>query len=367
MCARSYKNRSSPAWQRAGAVAGSISAGPTTRVRLAFHLGLFILLNIVSGAALASAQFVQVVQDVLPKIVKIYGVGGIRGLESYQSGFLISADGYVVTTWSYVLDPDHTSVVLHDGRKFPATLVGNDPRMEIAVLHIDAIGLDHFQLSESINLKTASRVLAFSNLFGVATGDEPASVQHGVISAITTLRARRGAFRSPYQGKVYVLDAMTNNAGATGGALTDRNGNLAAILGKELRNALDNTWLNYSIPMSEAAPVIQSIITGELAPSTDPEIVAPVDPVTLDTLGLVLVPDVLENTPPFVDEVRDASAAAKAGLLPDDLVVYVDTVVVRSHKDVVRELAKRDQTGTVDLTVIRGQELVTVRLDAAPQ
>ena len=75
-------------------------------------------------------------------------------------------------------------------------------------------------------------MLAFSNLYGVATGNEPASVLKGYVSAVTDLAARRGIFQTPYQGPVYVLDALTNNPGAAGGVLTDRRGQLAGILGK---------------------------------------------------------------------------------------------------------------------------------------
>ena len=60
-------------------------------------------------------------------------------------------------------------------------------------------------------------MLALSNLFGVATGNEPASVQHGTVSVVTRLDARRGMFETPYHGPVYVLDLVTNNPGAAGG------------------------------------------------------------------------------------------------------------------------------------------------------
>ena len=246
-------------------------------------------------------------------MVKIFGAGGVRGLEAYQSGFLISADGHVLTAWSYVLDADDTTVVLHDGRKFSGQLVGNDPQLEIAVLKIDATNLDHFDLGQAAPLDVGARVLAFSNLFGVATGDEAISVQHGVVAAVTPLDARRGAYQTPYRGTVYVLDAMTNNAGAAGGALTDRQGMLAAMLGKELRNSLNNTWLNYAIPMAQLAESVQSILQGKAPPSMEDQN-APVEPLTLERLGLVLVPDILHRTPPFVDGTRPGSPAAAAGL-----------------------------------------------------
>ena len=136
--------------------------------------------------ASAGPSLSHVIAQVQPKIVKIFGAGGLRGLESYQSGFLISADGYVLTVWSHVLDSDETTVILNDGRKYQGKLVGADPRLELALLKIDAQDLSFFDLSASVPAAEGTRVLADSNLFGVATGDESASVLHGNISAVTT-------------------------------------------------------------------------------------------------------------------------------------------------------------------------------------
>ncbi len=82
-------------------------------------------------SARATDSLASVARDVQPKMVKIYGSGGLRGLEAYQSGMLVSPDGDVLTAWSYVLDSDVT-VVLDDGRRFTATLLGADPLTEIA-------------------------------------------------------------------------------------------------------------------------------------------------------------------------------------------------------------------------------------------
>ena len=57
-------------------------------------------------------SFAGVIAAAQPKMVKIYGAGGIRGLEAYQSGFLISAEGHVLTVWSYVLDTDYITATL---------------------------------------------------------------------------------------------------------------------------------------------------------------------------------------------------------------------------------------------------------------
>ena len=71
-----------------------------------------------------------------------------------------------------------------------------------------------------------------SNTFEIALRDEPLSVQRGVVSAYTKMAGRRGIFEFPYTGEVYIVDAITNNPGAAGGALLTRKGELLGIVGK---------------------------------------------------------------------------------------------------------------------------------------
>lgn len=314
----------------------------------------------------AAADLPAVIESVQPKLVKIYGAGGLRGLEAYQSGWLISDQGHVLTVWSYVLDTDVISVTLDDGRKFTAEIVGHDPRLEIAVLKVDATELPHFKLTEAIPLDIGDRVLAFSNLYGVATGDEPASVLKGVVAAKTDLQARRGVFKTLYGGPIYVLDAMTNNPGAAGGALTDMQGRLAGFLGKELRSAQNGAWLNYAIPASQLAASVDNILAGRLQPAAVETVKKPAEPLSLELLGLVLVPDVLDRTPPFVDEVFRGSPAAAAGVQPDDLVLFLGEHVVQSSTALREQIGLIDRGELVTLTLQRGQELIEVQLRAKP-
>lgn len=334
------------------------------RVLALIIASLAINLSAASVSVSQETSFATVVESVQPKIAKIYGAGGMRGLEAYQSGFLISPDGYVLTVWSYVLDTDYLTVTLDDGRKFEAALVGADPRYEIAVLKVGAEDLPHFSLSETVDLEVGDRVLAFSNLFGVATGDEAASVLHGCVSAKAELTTRRGAFETPYRGPTYVLDAMTNNPGAAGGVLTDRQGRLAGLLGKELRNALNNTWLNYAIPIDELVASVDDILAGKTLPRKfDESAKKPAEPWTLALVGLRLVPDILPKTPPFVDAVRPDTPAARADLRPDDLILFASGSVVQSCVDVLKHLEFIDRIDPVRLTIQRGQELIEVVIE----
>lgn len=335
---------------------------PISIVQCVVAVGLTLLAPVIAHA---QGSFAETIATVQPKMVKVYGAGGVRGLEAYQSGMLVSADGYVLTVWSYVLDSEATQVTLDDGRKFEATLVGADPRLEIALLKVDATELPYFQLDAAVDLQAGDRVLAFSNLYGVATGNEAASVLHGVVSAKTKLSARRGAFQTPYQGEVFVLDAMTNNPGAAGGALTDRQGRLAGLLGKELRNSQSNTWLNFALPASELVVAIEDIKAGKTRPrSADDDAKRPADAHDLATLGIRMVPDVLAKTPPFVDRVDRGSAGEKAGLKPDDLILFVNGRIVPSCKALEDELRLIDQAEELRLTIQRDSELLEMVLTA---
>ncbi len=331
---------------------------------------ILLLLNLAAAMpAAADDTLPAVVDSVQPKMVKIYGSGGIRGLEAYQSGFLISPEGHVLTVWSYVLDSEELlNVVLNDGRRFPGKLVNHDPRLEIAILKIDVDAVEHFDLGTAVELQPGEGVLAFSNLYGVASGSEPTSVLQGRVSARTELSARRGAFESIYSGPVYVVDAMTNNPGAAGGALTDRNGQIVGMLGKELRSSLNNVWLNYAIPVSELSQSVEDILAGKNPPRReDEEAKKPDRPLTLDLLGIVLLPDLLSRTPPYVDQIRPNSAASRAKLRSDDLILFINDIVADSSRDLKEELSYIDRIDPVRLTVQRGQQLIDVELKLTPE
>jgi serine protease Do len=301
------------------------------------------------------------------KVVKIHGAGGVRGLEAYQTGILVSPAGHIVTVMSTVLDADELTCVLDDGRRYRATMLGVDPRRELAVLSVDAEELPAFTLAASERVPAGTRVFALSNLFGVAVGDERVSAQHGVVSALVPLEARRGSYEVPYRGDVYILDCTTNNPGSPGGAVVDWRGRLVGMVGKELRASASGIWLNYAIPAEALAEGYAAIISGTAssaaaAPAGDP-VGGGFDPATL---GLVLVPDLLDRTPPFIETVAADSPAARAGLRPDDLVIAVGGRAVASRSAVQQALSALAAGDVVRLSVVRGGTIVECDLGPRP-
>jgi len=308
----------------------------------------------------------QTIRQAQRKVVKIYGAGGVRGLEAYQTGLLISPQGHVLTVFSYVLDVDELRVVLDDGRKFTAAVVGVDPLRELAVLKlpVDDDELPAFDLSQARSAQVGERVLALSNLFNIAGGDEPVSVLQGVVAAQVRLDARRGGFQSAYRGDVYVLDAAANNPGAAGGALVNWRGELVGMLGKELRSRTTGAWLHYALPIGDIADAVASLRTGRSMELADAQPSAPVEPLSLAALGVVLVPDILERTPPYIDAIFPDSPAATARLQPDDLIVFVDGEPTASCKAVVEAVRRREKFDDVRVSVLRNGKLIEVPLSA---
>jgi serine protease Do len=319
----------------------------------------------VLGDAPPGSSLAAVTEQVNRKVVKIFGSGGFRGLNAYGSGVLVSADGYVLTAASPLLDSD-LLVHLWDGRRLHAKVVIAEPELDAALVKIEnAEDLPHFTVGStgrSSRAQAGDLVLAFSNEYSIATREEPLSVQHGVIAAYSKLHGRRGIFEAPYQGDVYIIDAITNNPGSAGGALTTRTGELLGLIGKELRNTLSNTWINYAVPIQVLENFVEKGMKGEYKPvvrhksSSGPR----------GYHGIILVPNVVERTPPFIEETIPGSPGAKAGLKPDDLIVYIDGEKIASIKE-FRDIVESARPGTVfKLEVRRGDRLTTVDLKLDP-
>lgn len=331
--------------------------------------GLVSAMLLLSVPGTLSAQTSrEAIQKTLPKIVKIYGAGGIARLKAYGTGCLVSPTGHIATVWSHVLDSDEITVVMDNGRRYQAKVLGAEPTLDLAVLKItaDVQNLPYFDMDQVVTVGAGTRVIGFSNMFKVAAGDEPVSILHGVIAARTKLPTRRGAFETPYDGPVYVVDAITNNSGGEGGALTTRDGKLIGMIGKELRNAQSNTWVNYAIPFKSLTGTIKEIISGKFVRSDqkpkqkeNPGRYSPVD------FGLVMVPDVIYRTPAYIDTVLPGSLASKAGLKPDDLVLFVNDELIQSTRMLKSKLGYLESGDTLSLIVRRGDTLVSVEISVS--
>jgi serine protease Do len=339
--------------------------------RRALNPLLAIAVSLVPLASPLAAQesFSNVASSVNSRMVKLFGAGGFQGLASYGSGFLVSPDGYILTTASHVLLTDSLRVHLADGRRLDGHVAIMEPQLDAALVKIDKVdNLPYFDIGAAAKLAPARPgdwILAFSNEFQIATGDEPVSVQKGAIAAYAKLHGRRGVFEVPYAGDVYIIDAVTNNIGSSGGIITARDGRPLGMIGKELRNSLTNTWINYAVPIQALATFVEKGKRGEYRPAVRP---APTEG-EIGYHGLILVPNVVERTPPFVESVAPGSPAAHAGLKSDDLIISIDGQQVPSIK-AVQAILLRARPGTsiriearrADKQAAGGERLITAEI-----
>lgn len=333
---------------------------------------LFCGLALSMRATVRADSFADVSKKVNKRMVKLFGSGGFKGLVSYGSGVLVSPQGHILTSASPMLDTKDLRVHLYDGRRYHATVLYTEPTLDMALVKINSAvdGLDFYDITEAAKQPLAQEgdwILGFSNQFEIATRNEPMTVQRGVVAAYADLQARRGVFAAPYQGKVYIIDAITNNPGGAGGALTTRDGKLLGIVGKELRNTLTDTWINYATPIQPLEELVVKGIKGEYKTIEKKPLEG-----TGGFHGIVTVPDVVERTPPYVEDVEPESPADKAGLRTNDLIVYLDGGQVVSVK-AFKEMIAQYKPGTpIKLEVRRSDKdggatkLVTVEFKLGP-
>lgn len=320
------------------------------------------------------------------RMVKLFGIGGFKGLPSYGTGILVSDSGHILTVNNHILNTQGLLVHLYDGRQYQATVLAREPELDVALLKIDSdVNTPCYDFEKEAARPLAENgdwIMAFSNQFKIALRDEPMTVQRGVIMALADLKGRRGIFDAPFQGDAYFLDVIACNPGAAGGALTNRKGELLGILGRELKSSQTDTWINYAVPIQSIVEVQrEDKETGKVKnekvsmasfvrDAMKGNYQATVKRTIVDKgayHGIILVVSPVTATPPYVEEVIAGSPAAKAGLQPDDLILYVDGESVPTVK-AFRESIKQYEPGReVSLKVQRGSKLENVKVSLTKQ
>ena len=303
-----------------------------------------------------------------PFIVKLFGAG-VGNLDSYGTGVLVSKDGHVLTVWNHLVSTGFLTAVTADGQRFTVETIGTSFEHDAALLKIKAGADESFpfvDLGQAVDVEVGTSIYAFSNMFRVAAGNEPVTVVHGVIAAKVPLEATQGRWRFPVKSPVWLIDAITNNSGAAGGLLTDATGTPIGLIGREIRHAASRTWVNYAVPLTTLAPIVNALMSGKKIDTKPKDAVADIAMVSDQELtskfGITMLPNVVERTPAFVDEVVDGSVADISGLQRSDLIVLINDAVITSVTDFQQKLAIFRPGQRVTLTINRDQELKLIEL-----
>lgn len=276
-----------------------------------------------------------------------------RQAESLGSGFIISADGYIVTN-NHVISAgqrgavvESIKVILSDRKEYTAKLIGRDVESDLAVLKIEGTNLPFVRLGNSDQSRVGDWVVAIGNPFGLG-----GSVTAGIISAVHRPTGQAGPFDR------FIQTDASINRGNSGGPLFDLNGNVIGINSQIYSPTGGNVGIGFAIPATEAKPILDTLMKG--ATVQRGYLGVGIQPLSEDLAKSFGVP---KGKGELVSRVEPGEAAAKAGIKQGDIITKVDgkdvtpdqtlsflTASVRPGTRVPIELVRDGKTMTLQLT-----------------
>lgn len=270
-----------------------------------------------------------------------------RNRQSLGSGFVISADGLIVTNNHVIADADEIVANFADGSKLVAELVGTDPKTDLAVLRVKPDGdLPFVSLGDSEKSRIGDWVMAIGNPFGLG-----GSVSIGIVSAIG-----RDINSGPYDNFIQTDAAI--NRGNSGGPLFNMSGEVIGINTAIISPSGGSIGIGFAIPSALAKPVVDQLVEfGETRRGWLGVQIQLVSEEIAESLGLAdakgaLVGDVFKDGP-----------ADKAGIQSGDIVLSFDGKDIDTMRDLPRVVADTPVGKEVDVVLFRKGEKQTVQVE----
>jgi len=275
-----------------------------------------------------------------------------REAQSLGSGFIISADGFVVTN-NHVVSPDarakleSITVTLPDGTEYEADLVGADAASDLAVLKIRANKTFPFvTFGDSSAARVGDWVVAIGNPFGLG-----GTVTSGIISAVYRNTGQGGAYDR------YLQTDASINRGNSGGPLFDMRGNVIGINNAIFSPSGGSVGIGFAIPAEIAAPIVEQLKAGrEIERGYLGVGLAPINEDFAASLGLE------KRRGEFVQPVQDDRPAARAGLRPGDIITKVNGKDVTADQTVSFLVANLEPGAQVPVELLRDGKQVALNV-----
>ena len=283
------------------------------------------------------------------------------------SGFVLTQDGYIVTNYHVIEeavnnDSVDIEVSFANGDKYSATLVGGEQDNDIAVLKIDATGLQPVTLGDSDQLVVGESVYTIGNPLGELTY----SLSDGLVSALDRLITTSGTNPVTNQKETITLNVLQTNCainpGNSGGPLFDSYGNVVGVVNAkytETSSGVSAEGLGFALPINDLKDIIEEIIEyGYVTGKPYLGIQVNVVDEQMQAYGI--------PAGAVVEYVADGSCAQKGGLQVNDIITAIDDTAVDSPSALTAALSSNYKAGdTITLTVVRNLEEIklTITLD----
>jgi serine protease Do len=254
--------------------------------------------------------------------------------KSLGSGFLIDAEGFIVTNNHVVADADEIKVKLKTGEEYDAKKIGTDPNTDLALIKIESEKkLPFLEFGNSDELKVGEWVVAIGSPFGLEQ-----TVTAGIVSA-----KGRVIDAGPYDD--FIQTDASINPGNSGGPLLDLEGRVVGINTAILARA---QGIGFAIPSNMASSIIEQLKNnGEVVRGWLGVQIQDVDEGIAEYYGLKKPEGV------FVSEVFEGNPAADAGIKSGDIIVAVGNQKIKNSRDLTREVAGLKVGSKADVEVVR--------------
>ncbi len=275
----------------------------------------------------------------LPKTIRTHSLG---------SGFLIRSDGFLVTNNHLVEAASDIKVKLEDGREFVARLVGQDDKTDLALLKIEAEGLPTLPFGDSDALQVGDAVMAIGNPLGLE-----GTVTTGIVSAKS-----RVIGEGPYDD--FIQTDASINPGNSGGPLMNAAGQVVGINTAIASQSGGSVGIGFSLPINQVKSLLPQL--GANGHVTRGWLGVGVQPVTEILAKALHLPDAKGA---LVTSVLADSPAGKAGLRVGDVIKTFDGHALGKEQDLPRQVAATRVGQEVDMSVIREERPLTLRVKVA--
>lgn len=245
-----------------------------------------------------------------------------RESQSLGSGFIISADGYIMTNAHVVEHADKITVRLTDKREFSAKVIGADKRTDVALLKIEASGLPRINVGDPNKLKVGEWVVAIGSPFGFDS-----SVTAGIVSA-------KGRSLPQDNFVPFIQTDVAINPGNSGGPLFNMNGEVVGINSQIYTRSGGSMGLSFAIPIDVATQVADQLrSTGKVTRGRIGVTIQEMTRELAESFGLS------KPNGALISSVEKGGAADKAGIEASDVILKFDGKPVNNSTDLPRMVA----------------------------
>ena len=284
----------------------------------------------------------------LPGMRDLPGRAPRRSVRGLGSGFVINADGYVLTNNHVVAGATDIRVKFADGRELPGKVVGGDAKTDLALLKVEATGLPVIPLGDSAKLEVGEPVMAVGNPFGLEQ-----TVTTGIVSA-----TGRSIGAGPYDD--FIQTDASINPGNSGGPLVNARGEAVGVNTAIASGNGGSVGIGFAIPTNMVKPIVAQL--AETGRVTRAWLGVSIQPVTQELATSFGLPD---TSGALVSGVMENSPAARVGLEQGDVITRWDGRPIARGTDLPRAVAETPVGRDVPIEVIRDGKRLALTVKVA--